>query len=127
MPIEYAISQNGLRVDTFPTDVLDFKETIDYFGRLQNDERVKPGAIEIVNFKNVTDFKISSSDCDGITRKYQEPREILMIKATIFVCETTLGYGIGRMLQIFHGFTNPNHKVEVVRSESELGAIIEKL
>jgi hypothetical protein len=117
MPIEYTISQNGLRIDTFPQGVLDFKETIDYFGRLKNDKRIKPDAIEIVSFKNVSDFQISSSDIEEITRSYQEPRNVQMIKATIFVCETTLGYGIGRMLQTFHEIANPNHNVELVKSE----------
>jgi hypothetical protein len=43
-----------------------------------------------------------------------------MIEKTIFVCETKLSFGIGRMLQTFQKLTNPDHKVMVVGSENEL-------
>ena len=84
------------------------------------------GAIEIVYFKYVTDFKISSMESDKITQSYQEPKTLQLIGATVFVCETDLAYGIGRMLQTFHEITNPKHKVIVVKSESELENIIKK-
>ena len=35
MAIEYAISPDGLRIETYPKGVLDFKETIDYFNKLK--------------------------------------------------------------------------------------------
>ena len=38
---------------------MDIKETINYFDRLKNDKKIRQGAIEIVYFKYVTDFKIS--------------------------------------------------------------------
>jgi hypothetical protein len=126
MSIEYTVSQNGLRIDTYPEGVLDTKETIDYFGRLKNDKKIKQGAVEIVYFKKVTNFNISYSESENITKSYQEPKALQMIEATIFVCDTDLAYGIGRMLQTFHEITNPKHKVVVVRSESELENVIKK-
>ena len=88
------------------------------------DNRIKRGAIEIVNFNKVTDFKISYLESEQITKSYQSPKELQMINATIFLCETDLAYGIGRMLQTFHEITNPDHKVMVVKSESEPENII---
>jgi len=120
MKIEYNVSQDGLRIETFPKGVLDIKETINYFGRIKNDKRIKQGAIEIVYFEYVTDFKISYVESKDITQSYQEAKAIQMIAATIFVCETNLAYGIGRMLQTFHEITNPQHKVMVIRSKSEV-------
>jgi len=120
MSIEYTVSQDGLRIETYPKGVLDMKETTDYFDKLKNDKRIKSGAIEIVFFRHVSEFKISHVQSDLITRSYQASKEVQMIKATIFVCESDLAYGIGRMLQAFHEMTNPKHKVMVVRSESEL-------
>lgn len=35
MSIEYNVSQNGLRIETFPKGVLETKGTIDYFGKLK--------------------------------------------------------------------------------------------
>ena len=124
MSIDYNVSQNGLRIEVFPKGVLDIKETIDYFGRLKNDKKIKQGAIEIVYFKQVTDFKISYLESEKITKNYQEPKVTRMIDATIFVCETDLAYGIGRMLQTFHEITNPEHRVVVVRSEGDIDNVI---
>ena len=117
MSIEYKVSQNGLRIDAFPKGVLDIQKTVDYFSRLTTDNRIKRGAIEIVYFKEVTDFKISYLDGEEITKSYQAPKEDQMINMTIFLCETDLAFGMGRMLQTFHEITNPNHKVMVVRSD----------
>jgi len=127
MSIEYNVSQDGLRIETFPKGILNIEETVNYFERLMNDKNVKHGAIEIVYFKHVTDFKISSSEIEKITQKYQEPKENQMIGATIFVCETNLEYGIGRMLQTFHEIANPKHKVVLVRSESEIENVIQSI
>ena len=127
MTIEYNVSQNGQRIDTFPRGVLDIKETVDYFGRLKNDKKIRQGAVEIVYFKYVTNFKISYTESEKITKSYQEPKAIQMIDKTIFVCETGLSYGIGRMLQTLHEITNPKHKVIIVRTESELENLIKKV
>ncbi len=120
MAIEYAISPDGLRIETYPKGVLDFKETIDYFNKLKNEQRIKQGATEIVYFKNVTDFNISYTESKEITESYQTPKATQLINKTIFVCKTDLEYGMGNMLRTLHKIANPNHKVEVVRSESAL-------
>lgn len=127
MSIEYNVTQNGLRIETFPKGVLDIKETIDYFDRINDDSRIKRGAVEIVSFKYVSDFRISSLESQAITRSYQEPKATRMIAKTIFVCETPLAYGIGRMLQTFHEITNPKHEVVLVESESKLESELEKV
>jgi hypothetical protein len=124
MSVEYNVSQDGLRIETFPKGILNTEETVNYFERLKNDKNIKQGAIEIVYFRHVTNFKISSSEIERLTQKYQEPKERQMMKATIFVCETDLAYGIGRMLQVFHKIANPKHKVVLVRSESEIENVI---
>lgn len=105
---------------------MDIKETIDYFDKLKNDKNIRQGAIEIVYFNDVTDFKISYLEGEEITESYQEPKALKAIDLTIFVCDTSLAYGIGRMLQTYHHITNPNHKVAVVKSESEIENMIEK-
>ncbi|MCB2182102.1 MAG: hypothetical protein KQH63_08770 [Desulfobulbaceae bacterium] len=124
MSIEYKVSLDGRRIEAFPKGVLDLGQTIEYFDRLENDKEIKPGAIEIVYFTHVTDFKISFTESSRITESYQEPKNKRLIDATIFVCEKNLAYGIGRMLQTFHEITNPQHKVVVVRSENEINNVI---
>jgi hypothetical protein len=94
MTITYNVSQNGHRIDTYPKEVLEIKQKINYFGRLKRDKRIAPGATEIVHFQNVTDFKISYSESKYITQSFQEPKTTKMINMTIFVCESNLAYGI---------------------------------
>ena len=59
MSIEYEVSQDGKRIDVFPKGVLDTDLTIEYFKKLEADPSIKPNAIEVVDFSEVTDFKIS--------------------------------------------------------------------
>jgi hypothetical protein len=127
MAIEYNVSQNGLRIETFPKGLLNIQETNNYFDKIKNDKRIKQGAIEIVYFEHVTDFKISYVESQRITQSYQGAKTAQMISATIFVCETKLAYGIGRMLQTFHEITNPQHKVIVVRSKDEINNAIQEI
>ena len=127
MQIEYSVSQNGLRIETYPKGVLDIEGTVDYFDRLKNDKRINKDAIEIVYFKDVSDYAMSYLEIERVTKQYQEPRSLQMIAMTIFVCETDLAYGIGRMLQTLHGIASPNHKVEVVNSEEDIEKTIEAI
>ena len=119
MSIKYNVTQNGKQIETSPKGVLDIDETIDYFNRIKVDPEIKQGAIEIVNFKDVTDFKLTFSETKKITESYSEPKAIQMIYMTIFICETGLAYGVGRMLHTLHDIVNPSHKVVLVRSEGE--------
>ena len=127
MDIEYRIEDNGMRIYTGPKGVLTIEQTLEYFKRLKNDTRIKQGALEIVDFKAVTDFKISYVESQRITRSYQEPKGIRMIRATLFVCESELAYGVGRMLQTLHEITNSDHLVVLVRSGNEVESVIKSL
>jgi hypothetical protein len=127
MAIEYSVSQNGFRIETFPKGELSTEDTIDYFNRLASDNKITQGATEIVNFKDVTDFKFSSSDALKISSNYLTPKTTKMIRATIFVCESDHAYVIGNMMQAYHKFKNPRHKVVVVRSEGEIEKAINEL
>ena len=120
MSIEYDVSHDGLRIDTYPKGVLKIEQVIEYFGRLSNDDRINQGAIEIIHFKDVTDFKITYSESEIIASSFQEPKSLLHIDATIFVCETDLAYGIGRMLKVLNEIKNPKSNIKVIRLESDL-------
>ena len=116
MPIEYHVSDDGLRIETFPTGVVGVAEAIDYFNRLKQDNRIKPGATEIVNFQGVDDFKISFLEGQKLTENYQELMSQNIIQATTFICDSDLAFGIARMFQIFLEMMNPDHTVIVTRS-----------
>jgi hypothetical protein len=127
MTIEYNVSKNGLRIETFAKGVLCVEETLDYFNRLTNDKNIIEGATEIVNFKDITDSKFSSSEALKIFTNYLTPKTTKMIGSTVFVCESDHAYVIGNMMQAYHKFTNPRHKVVVVRSECEIEKAINEL
>ena len=120
MSIKFDVSEDGLRIDTFPKGVLKIEQVIEYFGNLSNDNRINPGAVEIIHFKDVTDFKITYSESEIIAGSFQEPKALLHIDTTFFICESDLAFGIGRMLQVLNEIKNPNSKIRVVRSESEM-------
>lgn len=120
MSIDYNVSQEGKLITAYPKGTLDRAQTIDYFNRIAIDSNIKPGAVEVVNFKDVTEYKISHQDSTAITEWYQRLKSSQAISKTIFVCETNLAYGIGRMLQSVHQIENPEHEVIVVKSEAEL-------
>ena len=120
MSIEYKVSQNGQRVEAFPKGILDIKATFDYLNSLVSDNKIKQGATEIVYLRSGTDFKISHSDGSKIAKYYKELIHNQIIGTTIFVCETLDTYITGRMLQTHHLIINPDHRVEVFRSESEI-------
>jgi hypothetical protein len=124
MAIEYKVSNDGLRIVTIPKGVLDAEQAFDYFDRLKNDKRIRPGATEIVYFSQVTDFKISFLETGSIAESFQEAKNKKLIDLAIFVCENDLAYGIGRMLKTLNEITNPMHKVIVVRSEDEIDNLI---
>ena len=127
MKIPYDVRENGLRIYAYPQGVLDMDMTLDYFERLKADTNVARGAIEIVDFKDVTDFRLSYLESQQITARYQEPKAVRTIAATIFVCESSLAFGIGRMLLVLHEMANENHKVVLVRFEKEVESVIRAL
>ena len=125
--IDYEVSPDGSRVNVFPKEVLDMENTLDYFDRLKRDRRIKEGALEIVHFEHVSNFQVSHIECELIASTYQKQIATKTIRATIFVCETDLAYGIGRMLQTFHEMKSAGHKVLVAKSQNELEDLISTL
>lgn len=127
MPIHYRIDKEQGLVHTEVLGELTINETIEYFNRLQQDENIPNDAIEIVDFDQVTDFKILFSDMKVITQSYQSAKSGKNILATIFVATTQVAYGIARMLQTLHLIENEHHIVQIVRSEKELEAKIKNV
>ncbi len=120
MPIDYTVSEDGKFVYTTPSGVLNIEDTLQYFTELSADKRLKHGCIEIVCFSQVTEFQLTYTESEAITLSYQGPKRERKISSTIFVCESDLAYGIGRMLQTLHEIANPEHIVIVVRSKEAL-------
>jgi hypothetical protein len=124
LKLNYKVSADGLKIETFPKGILDVETTIEYFDRLSNDTRISENAVEVVYFNHVNIFLFSNQESQHIVKRFQKPKINKKLNATIFVCETELEFGIGRMLQAYHEIENPNHKVFVVRSITEVKSTI---
>ena len=120
MPIEYKVSEDGKRIDVSSKGVLDAKQAIEYFKKLEFDSSLKPNAIEVVDFSEVTDFKMSYLDNQDITRSYQRLKSAKSVYATVFICKSTVAFGISRMFQALHEIMNPEHRVVIVKTDAEL-------
>jgi hypothetical protein len=120
--LHYKVSKDGLRIETFPKGVLDLKTIIKYFDRFSSGSRINENAVEVVHFNHVAIFQFSSKESWQITKYFRKPKANKKLHTTVFVCETDLEFGIGRMLQAYHEMENPGHKVFVVRSIAELKA-----
>lgn len=127
MSIAYNVAEGGNKIMCFPKGALNLEDITDYFKRLVNDDNIKQGALEIVNFDNGQDFQFSHDECNTITRKYLDVKESRKIKATIIVCGSTLAFGMARMLQIFFEMNVPEHKVFLVKGKDELSRVIDQL
>ena len=127
MPIEYEVSQDGKRIDVSSKGVLDAKQAIDYFKKLEFDSSIKPNAIEVVDFSEVTDFRMSYLDSQDITQSYQMLKSAQSISATIFIAKSTVAFGISRMFQALHETINPEHRVFIVKTDAELEEELSKL
>lgn len=124
--VKYNVSADGKRIDAFPRGILQIKDAMDYFRRLSEDKNIEQGAVEIVHFKDVTDFKMSYSEMGTIAEGFQIPKSVQKINQTIFVCETTVAYGIGRMLQTLNEITNPESNIIIARTEDELENLLKE-
>ena len=127
MPIEYEVSQDGKRIDVSSKGVLDAKQAIDYFKKLEFDSSIKPNAIEVVDFSEVTDFRMSYLDNQEITQSYQKLKSTQSIHATVFISKSTVAFGISRMFQALHEIINPEHRVSIVKTDAELKEQLSKL
>ena len=127
MPITYSFDQEQGLILAKVTGELSVALTEDYFARPHQDNDCPEEAIEIVDFSGVTDFAIQYGEMSEITKRYQNTKSTKNIQATIFNCSSDLSYGIARMLQTLHEFTNDKHTVIVTRSQEELSECIERL
>ena len=127
MPISYTFDHQKREIHTTVTGELTLDGTIDYFTRLAQDPECPESAIEIVDFTDVTDFRIRFTQMEKIVTGFQQPKGRYNILATIFYCPSNLSYGIARMLEVYHSLVNVDHVVMLARSPAELKEFIQSL
>ena len=127
MPIRYEYDQDQNIVNTHPYDELSTLEIADYFIEMIKDEEIRMGFIELVNFKNVENFLISFNEAGKIIKAYNALNEVKNIRATIFITERDMHYGMARMLQTLHEINHSGENMFVVRTEERAKQVITEI
>jgi hypothetical protein len=126
MSITYTFDRDSGLIKSTPAGMLTVDDTLEYFRRLASDPDCPEAAIEIVDFSQVTDFKLRYSELGMITQHFQPTKAAKRILATVFVCTSELSYGIGRTLQALYEGAEPRHVVRLASSPEELENVIKE-
>ena len=124
MPVRYEYDQDQNIVNTYPYGELTTLEIADYFKEMIKDDEIRMGFIEVVHFKNVENFRFSYNEAEYILKAYNSLNDEKNVKATIFIAEKDMHYGMSRMLQTLHEINNSGDNMFVVRAEEEVKQVI---
>ena len=127
MPVRYEYDQDQNIVNTYPYGELSTLEIADYFIEMIKDDEIRVGFIELVNFGNVENFLISYNEAESILKAYNELNDEKNVKATIFIAERDMHYGMSRMLQTLHEMNNSADNMYVVRTEEGAKQVIAEI
>ena len=124
MPIRYEYDRGINIVNTYPYGELRTSEIADYFKEMVKDDEITIGFIELVNFRDVENFRFSYNEAESILKAYNALNDVKNVRATIFIGERDLHYGMARMLQTLHEINNSGDNMFVVRTEAEAKQLI---
>ena len=127
MPIRYDYDQSQNIVKTYPYGELKTLEIADYFKEMIKDDEIRIGFIELVNFKNVENFRFSYDEAENILKAYNALNDEKNVRATVFIAEKDMHYGMSRMLQTLHEINNSGDNMFVVRTEKEAKQVIAEI
>ena len=127
MPLRYKYDQDQNIVNTYAYGELSTLEIADYFIEMIKDDDIRMGFIELVHFEDVENFLISYNEAENILKAYNALNEEKNVRATIFVTERDLHYGMARMLQTLHENNNSGDNMFVVRTEEAAKQVITEI
>ena len=127
MPVDYQYDPKANIVHALPYAELSIAEIRGFFEALIQDDAVAFGSIEVVHFEKVDDFMFTSVEAQGIISALDLLRDEKGLRATVFVGERDLHFGVSRMLQILYELHDPVYPTSVVRREEELRSTIDDL
>ncbi len=127
MPVKYEYDQNSNIVHTRPYGELSTSEMKVYFKELINDDEIKTGFVEVVHFENVENFLFSSNEASSIFELYNKLKENKRLRATVYIGERDIHFGVARMLETLHEINNQKDDVFVLRNEVEADKIFNNI
>ena len=126
MPVPYTYDSVRNTVDCRPYGAVVISEVVGFFNAVLADDDVRGGAIEVVYLNGVDDFQFSSAEAGVIPRKILEVRQQKGLRATVFIADGALHYGMARMIQTLHELADDNYPACIVRDEAELENTLEE-
>ena len=127
MPLRYEYNQDQNIVNTYPYAELSTLEIADYFKEMIKDDEIRIGFIEVVHFKDVENFRFSYNEAESILKAYNALNDEKNVRATIFISERDMHYGMSRMLQTLHEINNSGDNMFVVRTEEKAKQLIAEI
>ena len=124
MPIKYEYDPNLNIVYCRPCGELSSIEIGDYFKKILDDDEIKIGFIEIVHFKHVENYLLSSNNTEHNIKLYNELKKIKKLRATIAIGGSDKHFEIARMFKILHDFFYPKDYFFIARNEEEADKFI---
>lgn len=81
------------------------------------DDEIRIGFIEVVHFKNVENFRFSYNEAEYILKAYKSLNDEKNVRATIFIAERDMHYGMARILRTLHEMNNSGDNMFVLSTE----------
>lgn len=127
MPVRYEYDAGANIVHARPFGELTVPEVRAFFEDLMEDPAILPGAVEVVHFFEVEDFLFTTAEAEGIVAALPRLRASVGLRATVFVADRDVAFGVSRMLQILYELEDPGYRTAVVRGVDGLRSALDEL
>ena len=120
MPIGYEYDSENKLLTCNIGEELVIVELVEYLRAARTDDRIEPATIEIVSLDQLRDFLIRAQDIRDVEPELGEFVANRNILGSVFLGESPLQMGIGRMLSGLVTTMFPNYPAPVVRDRDEV-------
>lgn len=127
MPLRYEYDRQENVLHSYCSAKISAKDILAHFEQIAGDPAIRSDYIEVVRFNETSEICFSADQASLFPEHYARLKAGKSILATIFIGESPLQYGIGRMMENLHEVYNPNDIVRVVRSEEEAAQAIREI
>ena len=97
--ISYDYDADGNVIHCRPTGVITLDQIVAYFGDLTRDEELRDRATERVYFQDIADIALNYQETIKLRWEYAKLKAKKGIAETVFVTDSSLAYGMARMIQ----------------------------
>ena len=117
MPVTYKYDKESNTINTHTSGILTAKDIRQYFMVLYDDDDIQTKPVEIVHFNKLEDIMLGYKESRTIRSAYWRVKDKHKITGTVFVVDSTLAFGIARMLQML--LSEINHPITIEDRRNE--------